>query len=96
MSNTTYEITPIVTESATSGVVTQNLEGDDQSIRSRRRRRNCRPKSKIKENYFKRETVEMNENVFQTLTESGDRRQFTKTVEALERDINKKLKYPVT
>ena len=72
----------------------QNDDGDEQSVRTRRRRRQRRQRNKNKEKAFVGETAEMNENVFQTLTESGDRRQFTKTLEALERYINKKLRYP--
>ena len=40
---------------------------------------------------FKGETSEMQGHVFQTFAESGSRRQFKKTTEALERYINKKL-----
>ena len=75
-----------------SGDVSGN-DGDDKSTKTRRKRRNRRQRNN-RENNFAGETAEMNRNVFQTLTESNDRRQFTKTVEALERYINKKLRYP--
>ena len=65
------------------------------SSRSKRRSRNKRQRFKNKtENLFTGETVEMNKNVFQTLPESNDHTQFTTSLEALERYINKKLRYP--
>ena len=48
---------------------------------------------KPKVNSFKGETFEMHGYVFQKLAELGNRRQFTKTLEALDRYINKKLKF---
>jgi len=42
---------------------------------------------------FVGETVEMNGHVFQTFKESQDKRQYTKTMEALQRYVNKNCKY---
>lgn len=47
-------------------------------------------RTKIK---FEGETAEMNGHVFQTFGESMDKRQFTKTMEALKRYINKQCKH---
>lgn len=64
------------------------------TFRHRNKNRRFKRGTKYRKNTFKGETHEMQGNVFQTLAESGDRRQFVKTLEALERYINKKLKYP--
>ena len=50
---------------------------------------NKKKKNMPKRVYFDGETEAMQGHVFQTFAESGNRRQFTKTVEALERYINK-------
>ena len=91
MSNDTNVPEP---DKPTSAVEVPGCDGDDRSTKSRRRRRNRRQRNKPVEVKFEGETPEMNKNVFQALTESNDRRQFTRTMEALERYINKKLKYP--
>ena len=78
MSNT---YTPPVPNSATSADEKEEETADDQSIiKSKHKKRSKWPKRKPNDNYFKGKTVEMNSNVFQTLVESGNLRQFTKFI----------------
>ena len=78
--------------------VTTNVDSSNEEINSQTGQRyknsNKKKKNMPKRVYFDGETEAMHGHVFQTFAESGNRRQFTKTVEALERYINKKLKFP--
>ena len=82
------EVTGAVTSHDTAtgaSSVTEDPAGNNTQSRYKNHRR-----TKVK---FEGETPEMNGHVFQTFGESQDKRQFTKTMEALRRYVNKYCKH---
>ena len=71
----------------------QHNNGNEQSHKPNSKNTRARNKKPRPKSTFKGEEVEMNGHVYQTYKESEDKRQFTKTTEALARYINKNTKY---
>ena len=76
--------------------INDTTHGDTDTNTYRHRKKNKRFKrgTKFKRVVFGWETTDIQGNIFQTLAELNDCRQFVKTLEALKCYINKKLIYP--
>lgn len=80
--------------SANDGNANSNDCGNDEANRNRNTNSGQKFKTpRVPKITFKGETADMNGQLFQTFVESRNKRQFTKTMEALERYVNKNCNF---